>query len=84
MKSKLVRIGNSRGIRLPKTVLEQCGFEDMVEMDVQDNRVVIRPANETRGGWDEAFAKMVEQGDDRLLDTDADPRTEWDETEWRW
>jgi antitoxin MazE len=84
MKSKLVRIGNSRGVRLPKTVLEQCGFEDIVELDVQDNRVVIRPANESRSGWDEAFAKMAEHGDDKLLDTDADLRTDWDETEWRW
>ena len=84
MKSKLVRIGNSRGVRLPKTVLEQCGFEDVVELDVQDNRVVIRAANESRSGWDEAFAKMTEHGDDKLLDIDADLRTDWDETEWRW
>ncbi len=84
MKSKLVRIGNSRGVRLPKTVLEQCGFEDIVELDVQDNRVVIRPAHESRSGWDEAFAKMAERGDDRLLDADADLGTDWDQAEWRW
>ncbi len=84
MKAKLVRIGNSRGIRLPKAVLEQCGVEDTVELEVQDNRIVIRPAREPRSGWGKAFAAMAEDGDDKLLDADTDLGTEWDKTEWRW
>lgn len=84
MKAKVVRIGNSRGIRLPKTVLEQCGFEDTVELEVHENRVVIRPAREPRSGWEKAFAAMAEHGDDKLLDADTDLATEWDMTEWRW
>ncbi len=84
MKTKLVRIGNSRGIRLPKTILQQCGFEDIVELDVHDGCVVIRPAHAARSDWDQMFAEMVKHGDDSALDNDSRLRMEWDETEWRW
>lgn len=84
MKTNIIRIGNSKGIRLPKAVLEQCRLEDTVEMDVEDDRLVIRPAHAVRAGWDQTFAGMAEQGDDALIDEDALPGTQWDETEWRW
>lgn len=84
MKTKLVRIGNSKGIRLPKTILQQCGFEDIVELDVHDSSVVIRPAHAARGSWDKAFAEMAKHGDDSLLDSDSELSTEWDMAEWRW
>jgi antitoxin MazE len=84
MKAKIVRIGNSRGIRLPKTVLHHCGFEDTVELDVQDNRVIIRPAHQPRSEWDKVFSAMAARGDDQLLDADTDLATQWDRAEWRW
>jgi antitoxin MazE len=63
MKVELVRIGNSRGIRIPKPVLEQCGFRDTVELRVENDRVVIAPGRTPCEGWEEAFrgCRSVEQ-----------------------
>lgn len=84
MKTNLVKIGNSRGIRIPKPVIEQCGLEDEVEMVVQNNELVIRSSATPRKGWDAAFARMSEFGDDELLDRVAEPSTSWDEEQWEW
>jgi antitoxin MazE len=82
MKAALVRIGNSKGIRLPKPILEQCGIEDEVELEVEDDRLIVRPARAPRAGWNEAFAERARQGDDSLLDEGL--TSSWDESEWRW
>jgi antitoxin MazE len=82
MKTSLVQIGNSRGVRIPKTFLEQAGLRDEIEIEVRGSQVVIRPANHPRAGWDEAFAAMALRGDDRLLDP-VGPSM-WDESEWVW
>jgi antitoxin MazE len=82
IRSKVVKIGNSRGIRIPRTILEQAGLKDAVEMKVEGNRLVILPANQPRQGWEAHFAAMAAQGDDRLLD--EAPPTRWDEEEWTW
>ncbi len=82
MKAAVVRIGNSRGIRLPKPVLEQCGIDDEVELEVEDDRLIIRPARPARFGWSEAFAEMSRRGDDALLGEEF--MSSWDENEWRW
>jgi antitoxin MazE len=84
MKAVLVRIGNSRGIRLPKPVIEQCGFEDEVEMEVHHHELVIRSSSHPRDGWAPAFARMSECGDDELLDRVAESGPPWDEKEWEW
>jgi antitoxin MazE len=84
MKAKVVRIGNSRGIRIPKAVLEQCRLLDTVELDVSDGQLVIRTASAPRRGWDEAFRLMHHHKDDALLDQDTPSQTAWDRTEWRW
>lgn len=84
MKVNLVRIGNSRGIRIPKPVIEQCGFGDEVEMVVLNNELVIRSSNAPRSDWSAAFAQMAGYGDDELLDRVAEPSTTWDEEEWEW
>ncbi len=72
MKATIVRIGNSRGIRLPTLVIEQCGFEDGVELKVHHHELVIRASSQPRDGWAEAFARMRECGDDELLDRVAE------------
>jgi antitoxin MazE len=82
MKVSVVQIGNSRGVRIPKAVLEQVGLRDEAEMEVRGSELIIRSANHPRAGWEAAFAKMAERGDDALLD--APTSTKWDETEWRW
>ena len=81
MKANIVRIGNSRGIRIPKPVLEQCGISQQVEMTVRGTELILASARKTRSGWDAAFAAMARQGDDRPL---IEAKTDWDETEWRW
>lgn len=82
MRANLVRIGNSRGIRIPKPLLEQTRLRDEVEIEVRGEQLVIRAANPPRAGWAEAFARMAERGDDRMLDQETP--TAWDESEWKW
>ena len=82
VKRQIIKIGNSRGIRIPKVWLDQVGLADEVEIAVQPNQLVIRPARRPRQGWDERFRAMAERGDDRLLD--AETGTERDKTEWEW
>jgi antitoxin MazE len=82
MKASVVQIGNSRGVRIHKTVLEQVGLRDEVEMEVRGSQLIIRAVNHPRAGWEAAFAEMAEREDDALLDAPAS--TKWDETEWRW
>ncbi len=83
MKVKLVSIGNSKGVRIPRSVIKECGFGDQVDMRVGDGVVVLAPAREARAGWDEAFEKMADAGDDALIGPD-DLDHEWDEEEWEW
>ena len=84
MKTKIIRIGNSKGIRLPKSVLVQCRLNDVMEIEIEDNALVLRPARAPRSGWNEAFAKMAARKDDALLDHDVSAATNWDDAEWRW
>lgn len=83
MKAKIIQIGNSQGIRLPKKVLEQLGFEGEVYLEVGERELVIRNAITPRTGWEAAFMKMALEGDDALLDGDI-IQSEWDEKEWTW
>jgi antitoxin MazE len=83
MKADLIRIGNSKGIRIPKPVLEQCGFEQRVEMHVEAGSLIISPLKGARSGWDEAFKAMADQGDDAALMSD-DLEHSFDQTEWEW
>ena len=84
MKASIVKIGNSRGVRIPKPIFDQCGFEDEVDMEVHDHELVIRSAHEPREGWAEAFQAMAKHGDDALLDRVAESGPTWDEEEWEW
>lgn len=68
IKTQLIKIGNSQGIRIPKPLLEQSGIQKEVEIEVQNDSLIIRAVSQPRQGWDKAFAKMAEQGDDVLLD----------------
>lgn len=84
MKTSIVRIGNSRGIRLPKSVLDQCDLQGVVELEVKGKTVIVRSAHLPRSGWGEAFSGMAGHGDDKMLDAETDISTEWDRSEWRW
>jgi antitoxin MazE len=82
MRVNVVRIGNSRGVRIPKALLEQCGIGDAVDLTVEEGRLVVRPLHRARAGWAEAAGAMVARGDDRLIDPTTP--TAFDADEWEW
>lgn len=82
IQTQIVKIDNSQGIRISRSLLEQIGISEAVQIEVQGDRIVIRAAVKPRVGWEEAFAKMAEQHDDVLLDDVT--TTEWEELEWQW
>jgi len=71
MQAKLIRIGNSQGIRLPKAVIEQAGLLDTLDIEVSGDAVIIRSTKRTREDWSQAAAACHHSGDDRLDDWDA-------------
>lgn len=81
IQTQIVEIDSSQGIRIPKSLLEQIGISEAVEIEVHGDRIVIRAAQKPPAGWEEAFAKMAEQHDDVLLDDVT--TTEWEELEWQ-
>jgi antitoxin MazE len=83
MKAELIKIGNSHGIRIPKPIIEQCGFVKDVELTVRKNCVIISALKSPRDGWDSSFQEMAKHGDDQLLFSDA-VASEWDIREWSW
>ena len=83
MKARIVQIGNSRGIRLPKALLDHAQLTEEVDIEATPNQIIIRSAHPPREGWDEAFRLMARRGDDVLLD-DVAGLTTFDETEWEW
>ena len=80
IRAKVVKIGNSRGIRIPRTLLEQAGLTDEVEMVVEGDKLIIHSVRLPRQGWDAQFAAMAAHEDDQLLDSAS--ATPWDEEEW--
>ena len=84
IKSRIVKIGNSQGIRIPKLLLEQSNLGEEVELVLQQDQIVIRPIHHVRHRWEEVFRAMSERGDDELLDSDTLVSTVWDEEEWEW
>jgi antitoxin MazE len=84
MKTRIVPIGKSLGIRIPKVLLEQVGLEGEVELSVDGDSLVIRPSTSRRAGWAKAFQEMARRGDDALPDPDSAALTRWDEDGWEW
>ncbi|MCB8999634.1 MAG: AbrB/MazE/SpoVT family DNA-binding domain-containing protein [Bacteroidales bacterium] len=71
MELSIVQIGNSKGIRLSKTILEKYDIKDTVEVILEKGFIVLKPKPSPRKGWDKAFKKMHEKGDDNLLMNDV-------------
>jgi len=82
IRTQLIKIGNSRGIRIPKMLIDQLKLGNEVEIVVQRGQLVIRPVSRPRSGWDEQFRAMAERGDDQLLDKPVP--TKWDRSDWVW
>jgi antitoxin MazE len=83
MRTELVRIGNSRGIRIPKPFIEQCGFGETVEVRIESDCLIVSPERRPRQGWGEAFRVSGHAAQDELLLGSAEPN-EFDREEWRW
>jgi antitoxin MazE len=84
VKTRIIGIGNSKGIRIPKLMLDQLGLVGEVELELQQHHMIIRPARRPRQGWDEQFELMAEHHDDQLLDETAVSSSQWDANEWEW
>jgi len=82
-RSRIIRIGNSRGIRVPKALLEQAQLSEEIELQAEPGRLVVRAVRRTRAGWAEAAAAMHDRGDDQPLDGPAATRFDAEEWEWR-
>jgi len=81
-KTRIVRIGNSRGIRIPKTLLDEADLPEEVELHAQPGRLVVQAARRPRSGWAAAAKRMRTVGEDRLLDQST--ATKFDREEWEW
>lgn len=84
METKLVKIGNSFGIRIPKSLIQQYQLSDLIEIDPTEKGILIKCKKKAREGWREQLAKAVEEGqqpDDELLEGFTD---EFSEKEWKW
>jgi antitoxin MazE len=79
MKVKVIQVGNSKGLRLPKTVLKKYGITESIDMELRDDAIVLRPVKQARVGWEESFAVMHASGDDELLIDDVFPDEVFDD-----
>jgi antitoxin MazE len=82
LKTTLTRIGNSQGIRIPKSIIEQLGLHKEVELEIEKDHLIVRAVKKSRQGWAEAAKSMNKAGDDQLLDPLT--VTEFDDKEWTW
>ena len=83
MKLNIIKIGNSKGIRLPKFLIKQLGFKEIINAEIKNGQLILSIIEKPRAGWDEAFKAMAKAGDDKLLDTESFS-LDSDEKEWKW
>ncbi len=84
MKGRIVKIGNSKGIRIPKALIEECGLHGDVQMEVLPDGLLIKPSKTPRLNWDKAFAQMFENDDDELIIDEPEESTNFAKEKWRW
>jgi antitoxin MazE len=85
MRTKVVKIGNSRGIRIPKSLIDESGLKNEVELEISDGQIIVKPVSKNRESWNEEFKKMAKNKDDVLLDNESlIDLSKWDNEEWEW
>jgi antitoxin MazE len=82
MKAQIIQIGNSQGIRIPKSLLEDSRITGNVELELHPDGILIRNSQQARSGWDEQFKLMAESEDDEL--TTGEVATAFEKKEWQW
>ena len=71
MKASIIQIGNSKGLRLSKSILERYNIRDTVELILEKGRIILKPIDQPRKGWDQAFSRMHTNKDDKLIIDDV-------------
>jgi Growth regulator len=71
MEINVINIGNSKGIRLPKTILEQYNISDTLELILEKGKIILKPKSVPRKGWEKSFKQMSANGDDKLMINDV-------------
>ena len=79
MDISVISIGNSKGIRLPKTLIEKYNIKDTMELVLEKSYIILKPKTSPRKGWGKSFKKMHENGDDKLLMSDIFEDENFDE-----
>lgn len=79
MEVSIIQIGNSKGLRLSKTILEKYNITDKVELIMEKGQIILRPVDEPRKGWGDAFKKMHDYKEDQLLFDDVFEEENFDE-----
>ncbi|MFZ4463293.1 MAG: AbrB/MazE/SpoVT family DNA-binding domain-containing protein [Bacteroidales bacterium] len=80
MEASIIKIGNSKGLRLNKSILERYQIQDKIEIILEKGRIILKPIDQPRKNWDSAFQKMHQENDDKLLISDVfenEPLEEW-------
>ena len=80
MNADLIRVGNSQGIRIPKSIIQQCGFEGRVHLEVKENNIILSPVKGAREGWEKTFQNTKKDSCEPFEYIES----EWDKTEWQW
>ena len=81
MHAQIIPIGTSKGVRIPKYLLDKYHFDNIVDIDDTGSGLLIKAVKKPREGWEEAFKKLAGTKDDTLIET---PESNWDEDEWEW
>ncbi|MBF2057417.1 MAG: AbrB/MazE/SpoVT family DNA-binding domain-containing protein [Cyanobacterium sp. T60_A2020_053] len=84
VRSHIIKIGNSQGVRLPKKLLENSNIQNEIYISSENGKIIITPILKNRLNWDKAFQEMSENDDDQLLDINQEITSTWDEEEWEW
>ncbi len=84
MKAQVIKIGNSKGIRIPKPLLEECQLSEDVELKIHPDGLLICPAKTPRRHWNDAFKQMADDEQDELLVSDSEVQTSFEKEEWQW
>lgn len=81
MKAQIIRIGNSQGIRIPKTLIEDGKLSGEVELELHEDGLLIRSLQKPRANWDARFKAASDADDDQSI---GDTRTTFENKEWQW
>lgn len=84
MNLDLIDIGNSKGIRLPKPVIEACGIDKHLQLVIEDGKIIITPLKSLRAGWNDAFKKARADKPDSVVSEFSEISNDFDQNDWTW